>query len=182
MLKELNISYKQTAAGDKVRASGALIIAEDTGNILLIFRSSKCADPNVWCGVGGKIEEGESTEEACRREIEEEIGYLQTAPMVLRPIFLFENDTLEFHNHIGVVPNEFYPKLNWESAGYVWCRLDCLPSPQHYGLQAILNDPYSQGMLVALSANAEQVTEDLIEVEANMHRPGRWGSRSPTSL
>lgn len=163
MLREFKVLYTEMADGEaRVRAAGALIVAEDTGNILLIFRSSKCYDPNLWCGVGGKIEEGETPEEACRREVFEEIGFDPEEPMTLKPILVYEDDKLQFHNFVALVPNEFTPTLNWESAGYVWCNLSHLPGPKHYGLEAILDDPYSTGMLNGLVNSAE--TQD-IEVE-----------------
>lgn len=166
MLREYKVLYTEMADGQaRVRAAGALIVAEDTGNVLLIFRSSKCYDPNLWCGVGGKIEEGETPEDACRREVFEEIGFDPEEPMTLKPIMVYEDDKLQFHNFVALVPNEFTPTLNWESAGYVWCNLNHLPEPKHYGLQAILDDSYSLGMLHGLVDSPIGQTEEGAEEE-----------------
>ena len=73
-IKEKNVQYAGPD-GNQVQAAGALIFAADTGNVLIVYRSSDCVDPNLWCGAGGKIEPGEDPMQASRREIEEELGY-----------------------------------------------------------------------------------------------------------
>ena len=63
-----------------------LIVTED-GGLLLHHRDNKqeIADPDCWAGFGGAVEDGESVEDAVRREVSEETG-LQIAD----PIFLTE--------------------------------------------------------------------------------------------
>ena len=49
-------------------------IADDRGRVLVTRRSATQSNPLLWEFPGGKIERGESPEEALRREIEEELG------------------------------------------------------------------------------------------------------------
>jgi len=52
------------------RAAIGLIFSEDKREVLLVLRR----DVPLWVLPGGGIEEGETEEEACRRELEEETG------------------------------------------------------------------------------------------------------------
>ena len=56
-----------------VHVVGAIIENED-GEILCALRGPEMTLPNYWEFPGGKIEEGESKEEALIREIDEELG------------------------------------------------------------------------------------------------------------
>jgi ADP-ribose pyrophosphatase YjhB (NUDIX family) len=146
-LKEWNVQYAGPL-GNQLQAAGALIFAADTGNFLVVYRSPGVVDPNLWCGVGGKIEQGETPEQASRREIAEEVGY--KGELVQTPIFTWDEPKLKFFNFLGVVPKQFTPILNWETAGYVWCTLDKIPQPMHYGLRAVLTDKNSQTKISSL--------------------------------
>ncbi len=61
--------------------------------VLLLYRNKKPEDMNEgkWLGIGGKFEEKESPEEACRREILEETG-LTAQDLRLRGIITFVSD------------------------------------------------------------------------------------------
>ena len=137
-IKEQNVQY--AGADDKqLQAAGALIFAADTGNVLVVYRSSDVVDPNLWCGAGGKMETGEDAMETSRREIEEELGY--KGKMTQVPIHVYEKPELKFHNFLGIVPKQFNPELNWETHGHVWCHPDHIPTERrHYGLSAVLED------------------------------------------
>lgn len=126
------------ADGNQLQAAGALIFARDTGNVLVVYRSPDVVDPCVWCGVGGKIEQGETAEQACIREVKEEVSYL--GKMELRSLFTWDKPDLKFSNFLGIVDKQFHPILNWETAGYVWCKPSEIPEPTHYGLEALGKD------------------------------------------
>ena len=71
----------------------SLCYLEREGELLLLHRVKKAADPNQgkWIGVGGKFEEGESPEECAVRELREETGLTMLEPE-LRGIVTFVND------------------------------------------------------------------------------------------
>jgi 8-oxo-dGTP diphosphatase len=57
------------------RGAGVLLI-DERGWILLQLRDAHGAYPHHWGTVGGKVEPGETIEEAARRELAEETGYV----------------------------------------------------------------------------------------------------------
>jgi 8-oxo-dGTP pyrophosphatase MutT (NUDIX family) len=140
----MSINKKVEAAA----ISGAGILFVHDGKILLIYRSADVVDPNLWCGAGGKIEPGETPEEAAVREASEEIGYTEDDTLELIPLYVYNSDKLVFHNFVGLLPRErFRPTLNWESEGYGWFTLDKLPNNLHYGFQEILDDKEASTVL-----------------------------------
>jgi 8-oxo-dGTP pyrophosphatase MutT (NUDIX family) len=68
------------------RAAMLLIVTED-GGLLLHHRDDKpeIPNPDCWAGFGGAVEDGETVEEAVRREVREETGL-----RIANPIFLTE--------------------------------------------------------------------------------------------
>lgn len=143
----------KTVARDHVEAAGILFMSRDTGNFLLLYRSKDVVDGSCWCGAGGKIEEGETPEEAARREIWEEIGF-KSDGYECTPLYTHQSESLTFYNFFCVVDEQFFPDLNWESDGYVWAPLMNLPKPFHYGFQEILDDPEARDMLDMAIENA----------------------------
>ena len=133
-----------------LRAAGALIVAADTLSVLTVLRSAKVADGSCWCGVGGKIEKGETPLIAARREIAEEIGYADE--MRLLPAFEYKSEDLVFYNFIGLVPKQFIAKLNWESDGYAWTPVEQIPKPYHYGLVSLLKNARTQKLLLSIQS------------------------------
>lgn len=155
------MTIKIVAANGQTKAAGGLIIAADTGNVLTVLRSYKVEDGRTWCGVGGKLEEGETPVVAARREIEEEIGY--NGSMQLLPAFVYDTSELLFYNFIGVVPTQFVASLNWESDGYGWTPLKDIPKPIHYGLAALLKDTKS-------AATIQRVLKSISTTASHGHR------------
>jgi 8-oxo-dGTP pyrophosphatase MutT (NUDIX family) len=144
------MSIKQThrrveAADGVTRAAGILFFCVSTKKFLLIYRSPDVVDPSCWCSPGGKIEPGETPEQAAIREAREEIGF--SDGVQLSPLYLYKNPRLEFHNFLGLVPREFTPEMNWESSGYVWCRPQHFPRPLHYGMREMFSDPVARDIL-----------------------------------
>lgn len=135
------MSIKNIVEAAKISGAGVLFVYG--GKILLIYRSGEVVDPNCWCGAGGKIEPGETPEEAARRESVEEIGFPADHECDMLPLYVYNSDNLVFHNYIGVLTRDpFRPTLNWESDGYGWFEWGEWPAADqlHYGFNAILKD------------------------------------------
>jgi 8-oxo-dGTP pyrophosphatase MutT (NUDIX family) len=128
-------------------ATGALILAEDTGRILLQHRSMDSAMPGTYGQFGGSIDGNEEVAQALRREIKEETGYV--GAMRLRPLTPFNDPSKGFtyYNYLAVVPREFKPNINWESEGYAWFHPDEWPQPLHPGLEWLRRDKASMATL-----------------------------------
>lgn len=118
--------------------AGCLIVAKDTKRFLLIQRSDYVPMPLTWSLPGGKVDFGESPENAARREMKEEIG-LSTENELKE---IYTNDAhsprFRFHTFACVVDSEFEPKLNWESQDFMWCELDTLPESLHWGVSQLI--------------------------------------------
>ena len=123
--------------------AGVLPIAQDTGRILLNYRSAYVNEPHTWGVWGGKVdfEDGDYQQEA-QREFIEESGYAGSIRLI--PSFVFRTRGFEYHNFIGVIPKEFEPKIDrqhqWETESYQWFSLEELANvePKHFGLSTLL--------------------------------------------
>jgi 8-oxo-dGTP pyrophosphatase MutT (NUDIX family) len=118
------------------QGAGAVFFAEDTGRFLLQHRSPYVNEPNTWGVIGGAIDAGEDPKEAMIREVKEETGY--SGPMEAELLYTFQSGKFRYHNFLVTVPHEFEPKHGWESQGHVWATLNDLPSPLHFGFEALL--------------------------------------------
>jgi 8-oxo-dGTP pyrophosphatase MutT (NUDIX family) len=124
------------------QAAGCVIVAEDTGRWCLQQRSDTVSDPGVWSTWGGGVEPGETLEQCVRRELAEEGGY--TGSMTLRP--LHKNSS--YATFVARVPQEFEPKINYESKDWCWVEPGEWPSPLHPGLEQALthlNENFADG-------------------------------------
>jgi 8-oxo-dGTP diphosphatase len=109
------------------------IIENETGKILCALRGPEMTLPNYWEFPGGKIEEGETKEEALKREIQEELGctievfdqvedttYVYEKVIVRLETFMSKvisgTPTLSEHAEIRWISREELPSLNWAPA------------------------------------------------------------------
>jgi 8-oxo-dGTP pyrophosphatase MutT (NUDIX family) len=116
--------------------AGVLFRAKDTGRYLFMHRSEDVTEPGTWATAGGKIEPGETPEQAAKREAAEETGY--SGPLTLEPSHIYKDGDFTFYNFVGHIPAEFEPHHSWESQGHVWASLEDAPHPLHYGLQELI--------------------------------------------
>lgn len=125
-----------------IRAGGVLFVALNTRRIGLLLRSQHVSKPQTWGFCGGKMEPGEQLLKGLSRELREEIGFVPTYEAVV-PIDVFQSaDKLfKYHSYVVLVKREFIPRINYESGGYGWFNLDCLPKPLHRGTYHLLMDP-----------------------------------------
>jgi len=60
----------------KIQRGAGVLLIDERGWILMQLRDAHGAYPHHWGTVGGKVESGETIEEAARRELAEETGYV----------------------------------------------------------------------------------------------------------
>lgn len=122
------------------KAAGCMIHAKDTNRWLFLLRSSDVDHPLTWGLPGGQIELDEDFLTGALRETAEEIGHdLTGKPHSL--IYSIRSDwpLSVFKTYAICVENQFEPILNWESQDQRWCELSELPTPLHWGIEAMLN-------------------------------------------
>lgn len=108
------------------RAAG-ILLATDGGKVLLMRRMPGRDHGGEWATPGGHIEEGESPEQAARREFAEETGSELSGP--LRPWTRRIKDGVDFTTFLAQA-EQFDPKLNEEHDLAKWVTLDeALASP-----------------------------------------------------
>ncbi|QNK90377.1 (deoxy)nucleoside triphosphate pyrophosphohydrolase [Sporosarcina sp. resist] len=109
------------------------IIENETGKILCALRGPEMTLPNFWEFPGGKIEEGETKEEALKREVQEELGCtIEVFDQIEDTTYEYEKfivrletfmskvisgtPMLSEHAEIRWVSREELPSLNWAPA------------------------------------------------------------------
>jgi 8-oxo-dGTP diphosphatase len=77
---------------ERITNPAVVLLVDRRGHILLQHRDGNAPRfPNKWGFVGGAIEEGESPEEAARREVYEETGLTLSGPLTLDQQFPWSN-------------------------------------------------------------------------------------------
>lgn len=139
-----------------ITASGCLILALDTGRVLLQQRGSKSSHARTWAFFGGKGEPDERPMETLLRELEEEIGILPDVQKIY-PLHKFTSPdhNFEYHSFVVSVYEEFIPQLNSESDGYCWVKIGNWPRPLHPGVKAQLYNKEFVKKIKTVYATAE---------------------------
>lgn len=119
------------------RAAGLLIVARDTGRVLLTLRSADVVEPHTWGLPGGKCEGAEGTRSCALREFQEETGYGLPIVVASPPLHVYREPDFEFHNFLGFVDSEFEPELDWENEDFGWFALNELPRRLHFGVREL---------------------------------------------
>ncbi len=102
----------------------ACAIIEGTDGVLCALRSSSMTLPLVWEFPGGKIEAGESSEEALRREIAEELS-IEVKPTLALPISEYSyvpGQIIRLHPFICSICNDRIP-VPREHAEIRWVKI-----------------------------------------------------------
>ena len=122
-----------------VTAVGAWFYSLDTDRYLYLMRND-AKNPGAWGLPGGKVDPGETLLGALERECAEEIGSWPTVTKLV-PIeqFTSADGRFAYHTFLGVVAEEFQPRLNHEHLGYAWLARDQWPRPMHPGLWSTVN-------------------------------------------
>ena len=79
-----------------------LLFSKDTEKLLLVKRNKKTY-PNMWNGIGGKIEVGETPIEAAIRECKEETGLTMVNPKLLVTYVYPESNPMNSNTHLSVI-------------------------------------------------------------------------------
>ena len=115
--------------GVTMRPTVSSVLARD-GKILMLKRPDRCHSfPGMWSLVSGKVEEGESPEQAAVREIREETGIAVGSPAAsMPPVYVREGATLwQVHPFMFDVPDAD-PVLNEENEAFKWVSSEELRS------------------------------------------------------
>lgn len=131
------------------QGAGCIVMAEESGRVLLALRSQQVLEPGTWGNWGGAVPEGVAPRAHALKELYEETGY-QGPITNVQQMHVFEKGTFRYTNFLVVVPNEFEPSLNWEADDYQWCTLEEWPQPLHYGLKALFEDEASVSAMHAV--------------------------------
>jgi len=107
---------------------------------LFIKRSSLVNSPDTWSVPGGHSEAGEVPWATACREAQEEIGQdLRMWPHTVIWSQKSQVPTSAYVLFAVIVDEQFRPQLNWESSEHIWCKLDAIPTPRHWGIDALLS-------------------------------------------
>lgn len=114
-----------------MNAAGITITTPD-GLALFLKRGAGSDHAGTWAWPAGGIEDGETAEQAARREATEEIGYSPEGE--LSELDHKEDDQGAFTTFHHGVDDHFLPRLNSEHTAYAWAPLTDPPSPLHPGV------------------------------------------------
>lgn len=123
------------------QGAGILPICRKTGRLLVAMRGEQVNEPHTWGIFGGKMDDGETPEEAANRELTEESGYTGKFEIIPAFIYVSPDEKFKYNNFIGIVEDEFQPEYDWETEYAKWMTLDELlkAKPKHFGLRKLLD-------------------------------------------
>jgi 8-oxo-dGTP pyrophosphatase MutT (NUDIX family) len=126
---EREVQYFKTEGKDSaIKATGIMYVS---GNSVLLLKRS---DSGQWAFPGGKMEDGETAQEAALRESYEETGL---KPANLEHIDLTDDGQVEFTTFLANI-DKTDPTLNDEHTEFAWADLASLPQPLHPGVALTL--------------------------------------------
>jgi len=122
------------------QAAGTVFVSPE-GRVLLLHRDPKEENYGGHWGLpGGKAEDGETPEEAARRETKEETGYEHKGGLKVLDRVRTPNGMI-FTTFAAPVEKEFAPEMaDGEHTGFTWSDLQHLPQPLHPNVARVLGD------------------------------------------
>ena len=127
-----------------VRAAGILFVTK-SNQALFIKRTAAADHAGEWCFPGGVVEGEETSEQAARRETNEEVGWSGDDPIqpwTRRSSAGASVDgakVVDFTTFLLRIDEPFVPTLNDEHVGYAWAPVDAPPEPLHPGCRVALS-------------------------------------------
>ena len=122
--------------------AGILPFCRTTHTFLVGLRSGDVSEGSSWGLFGGKVEwdEYDDVSGAAIRELGEELGF--HGSIQLKTGYVYKEPRFVYHNFIGVVTEEFEPRLNWEHTDAMWVSYqELLELPnKHFGLIKFLQE------------------------------------------
>jgi mutator protein MutT len=103
-----------------VQASACYLVCE--GKILLLHRAADRVEPGAWGVPAGKLESGETPEEAVVRELQEETGIVTTAKLQYIGTCYIRKSEIDFVYHRFRIDLDYIPevRLSEEHIAYTW--------------------------------------------------------------
>jgi len=144
-------SHEKIRQPDVKSAAGCLIMSRKTGRFLFSLRPEGDTAGGKWSVWGGKAEYGETARETAVREVFEETG-LRHSDEIFH-VHHMETRSFSFDTYLMVVDEEFDPVRTVESDDHAWFALDDLPQNLHWGIEEMLSDRMSVGLLVKTVEN-----------------------------
>jgi mutator protein MutT len=117
---------------EAIKAAGIMYVSGNS--VLLLKRSPKGEEEGTWAFPGGKLEDGETPEQAAIRESQEETGL---SPGQIERIDHTDNGAVAFTTFLAK-SEKSDPVLNEEHTGFQWADLASLPQPLHPGVAKTL--------------------------------------------
>ena len=121
--------------------SGFLVLCPKNKSILLVLRNDSTP---TWANLGGLVEQYETPLQCAKRELLEESGFIENSDYRIvssDPLHIYKNNTFNYYSYLAIMDEEKSPVLNYENKQFVWASLNSLPSPLHFGLDEILQNP-----------------------------------------
>ena len=121
-------------------AAGIIGLTDDN-KLLLLQRSNLVDEPGTWVYPGGKVEKGETTQVAAKREFKEETGFDGEFKNFKEfEVYQDDDDSFKYTTYIADIGSEFEVVMNdGESTKGGFYDIDNMPTPLHYGLKAVLD-------------------------------------------
>lgn len=141
--KQAEAAHANGFTGDAAVMAAGIAYIDPDGNVLLLKRSPDSDHPGEWCLPGGHIDDGETAEQAARRESSEEIGHFPYGDLeqIAR---LVSDEGVDFTTFGYAVDEQFEPTLNDEHTEHIWAPVKKLPKSTHPGVKAALTQDACQ--------------------------------------
>ena len=153
-------AYARTGFWGVNGGAGGILLARQTGRLLLAQRSHRVLQPGTWGTIGGALDQGENPAMAVVREVEEEIGFrVQHEDLHLCYVFRDQRSGFTYYNYSVLIDEEQQPTPNWEVSNHAWIEFGAWPDPLHFGMRAWLQDRQGVETLQALVQHVIEQTK-----------------------